>query len=177
MKNSILGLFLLLIVIACNTNNKSDAKKNSTAISADTSYYSEAIGKVENGEYVITDSGIIKKAWEASLRNRLKLKEAIELDSFEIIKTKTTGDAVEDCYIIVSITEDGSIAMSAILKYENDKFYFETKHMGGGEGYLTVICKGECKQGCYPGVSIYNQEKHLVCSACTECEKIDGEMY
>lgn len=177
MKNGILGLFLLLIMTACNTNNKSDAKKGGTVISTNTNYYSEAIGIVENGEYTVTDSVIIKKAWETSLKNRLRLKEAVELDSFEIIKTKTEGDTVEDCYIIVSKTKDGSIAMSAILKYENDKFYFDTKHMSGGEGYLTVICKGECEQGCYPGVSLYNHEKHLVCSACTECEKIDGEMY
>lgn len=178
MKNCILRLFLLLIITACNTKNNDDAKKEGTIVSADKNYYSEAIGTAENGKYNITDSGKIKKAWEATLKKRLKLNDAIvELDNIEIIKVKTTGEAVEDCYIIVSKTKDGSIAMSAILEYKNDKFYFETEHLGGGEGYLVVVCKGEVKEGYYPGVRLLKHGKYLVCSACAECEKIDLEMY
>lgn len=177
MKNCILGLFLLLIMTACNTKNDSNAKNDSTAKNVDASYYSGAIGTIENGKYNIVNADAIEREWEASLKRRLRLHDSIGFETLEIIKVKTLGDIVEDCYILVAKTKGNSVTMSAILEHKGDDFYFMTKYMSGGKGYLAVICKGECKTGCYPGVRLQKDDKYLVCSSCTECEKMDCEMY
>ncbi|RWX03688.1 lipoprotein [Flavobacterium cerinum] len=171
MKKYISGLFLLLILTACNTKNDGNEKKT------DTDYFEDVAGTAQNGKYTVLNPDILKIKWETNLKKELMPLNDVELTDFEIIKGKTEGDAVEDYYMIISKTANEFTKVAALLELKDGTFYFKRREGGSVKSYQTIICRGKIQTACKPAVRINEGLMDLVCSSNVDCEKIDCEIY
>lgn len=171
MKKYISGLFLLLMITACNTKNDGNDKK----VNAD--YFEDVAGTAQSGKYVVLNPEILKIKWETNLKKELMPLNDVELTDFEIIKGKTEGAAAEDYYMIISKTANEFTKVAALLELKNNTFYFKRRKGGSVKSYQTVICRGKNQAACRPVVRINEGLMYLVCSSNVDCEKIDCEIY
>lgn len=171
MKKYISGLFLLLIVMACNTKKEGNEKR--TAVKG----FEDIAGTAQNGRFTVLNPEILKIKWETNFKKELAPVNDVELAGFEIIKRKTEGDVVEDCYMLMSKTANEFTKVAAILELKDGKFYFKKRQGGSVESYQTIICRGKNQIACTPVVKVSGRLRDLVCSSNADCEKIDCEIY
>ena len=159
MKTCMYSLLILFLLAAC-----SDKKKSAPTTPA--GYTEEVIGTADSAAYTLLKADDIKRHWQKVVKGMLMAKDSIALKKFEITKSKTKGDAAEDCYLLVAQTANGLIKVAALLELKDGKFYFE------GTDYKLMICQGECTGGCLPEVQLKGGKRILTCSPCLACEKI-----
>jgi len=169
MKNIYSLLLLLVVVVSCN--KKEEAKPvvvNKTPVSE------IVIGLENDGKYSVSGIDTITYKWNAYINERLKPADSIILRDFEIIKTKTKGESIEDCYLLVAKAEKEKINIGAVLTLKAGKFYASTHN---SDSYEIIICSGVCGADiCNPNVVVAGGAKRLVCSSCDECTKISASI-
>lgn len=129
----------------------------------------EVVGVDNDGVYTISNPEEIAASWEKSV--------SAELTGFEIVKSKTEGDAVEDFYMLVARTEDGTSKVASLLEFKDNKFYFLSPKQESTGSHVLVICKGDCDEGCLPLVRVKSGNRYLICSSCAECLKGESTIY
>ena len=155
MKKYLKALLLLLLLQSC--------KK--TAEQPVVAYPDIVVGTLQNGSYTVTNVKEIQQEWEkAILHTGTGIKK---LESFTIVKGKTQGDAVNDFYMLSARTTDGKTTMAALLVQKEHNFYFDKINP------VSVICTGECTNGCLPAALLKNGTVYLICGACASCVKTD----
>ncbi|WP_159800183.1 hypothetical protein [Flavobacterium sp. MK4S-17] len=176
MKKYLFILFTLsLLFIACkDTAGKAGNEAEGEAgLPAENSYLEKAVGKNDNGSYLITNIDVIKPAWEEALRNE---NAEDNINSFRIVKGKTEGDSVSDYYMLLAESKSSKSKIASLLTLKGNTFYFEKiDSVENGLGRF-IICTGGCADGCLPSVKIVSGKKYLYCSACSDCTKIEKEI-
>ncbi len=164
MKNHLLIVLSVLLFMSCKNEVGSDSE----------SYPRAVVGINNNGVYEISDLPLIKKNWESQLDDS---DGKITLEAFEIVKGTTEGESVEDFYMLIARSNDGTLKSSALLELRDGKFYFEKQSRpNSNDVFLNVVCKGNCEQGCFPSVKVVNGGRQLFCSNCPDCMKVENEM-
>lgn len=160
MRTFIYSFLIVFVLAGC-----SEKKKPVPAPAA--GYTSEVLGTTDGAKHTLLNTDDIRRHWQKVVKGMLMAKDNVELTGFEIRKTKTQGDAVQDCYLLAAQTEDGFIKVAALVELKDGKFYFEDP-----EDYKLMICQGECTGGCVPVAQVNGGKKSLICSPCLSCEKI-----
>lgn len=164
MKNHLLIVLSVMLFVSCKNGGETGNE----------SYPRAVVGINNNGVYEISDLPLIKKNWESQIDDS---EGKITLEAFEIVKGTTEGESVEDFYILIARSDDGTLKSSALLELRDNKFYFEKQSRPNSDDvFLNIVCKGNCDQGCFPAVKVVNGGRQLVCSNCPDCMKVENEM-
>lgn len=171
MKSYLAGLLFLLVLASCTSKNEGKAQKI-------TDFDLEVAGELLGNDALVGDSVSIAGKWSSVVMSKLAIKDTVILKNFRIVKTKTIDASHQDIYIMIASTEKGNIKVGTTLHLEKDKFYFDVEDISGRKRSRIIICRGSCEEeGCLPQVVISDNEKHLVCSSCADCEKTTSQVY
>ena len=163
MKNISPCFFALLFFIIVSCKNKAENDVDVDKVNTE-SYVTEKVGYKNEDAYVVSNPGLIKKEWEENL---LSQDIKVKLADIKII-SGMVDETSEVFYMLIAKSEDGKTKTASLLVLKNDEFYFEIQP--------GVICRGNCEEGCDPKVVIQNNIKSMVCSPCSDCQKVDYEM-
>ncbi|TRW26408.1 hypothetical protein FMM05_03240 [Flavobacterium zepuense] len=144
-------LFLLIIGVSC---------KNET-VPKESNYPENIVGTAQGESYTVTSADVIQPEWEKYLSDK-----SSSIETFEIIKGRTTGDAVKDFYMLVGKCKDGQ-TIAALLDLKGNNFYFNQANP------VAVRCHGTCTGGCLPIATAIKGAVFLSCSPCADCIKTD----
>ena len=173
MKNLISLLILLVALISCD--KKEEAKP--MVIKQEHKTTDAIVGTDNDGVYDLSNIDDIKYKWNAYVNKKLKPKDSIVLEQFEIIKTKTQDATAEDCYLLIGKAKKQKVTVGTILSLKEGKFYTDLKQNSGFKAYEVLICNGSCGENiCNPSVVVAGGSKRLICSSCDECAKISGSI-
>lgn len=163
MKKIALGILVILLFFftAC----KNEPKKNHAKVEKP-SHLEEIIAKKVKGIFVITQPDTVKKYWNLNLKSE-GIKS--ELNRFEVVASTPEGSS-DVVYMLLARSDDALLFMASLLKLKGNELYFEEQ--GGYVSY--TICKGNCQGACIPIVSLYEKQKVINCSLCSDCVKIQG---
>lgn len=171
MKSYLYGLLFLMVLASCTSKNEGKAQK---AVDFDLL----VAGTISGNDTIVADTRFIAEKWGTVVKTQSNAKNNVQLKKFRIVKTRTIGEDPQDCYLLMASTPDGSIKVGTTLYLKENKFYFDVKEISGRKTSRIIICHGNCEdKGCLPQVVISDNEKHLVCSSCIDCEKITGQVY
>ena len=170
MKNIFSLLLLLAVLVSCNK------KEDTKPVVVDKKPVIEmVIGLEKDGKYSVSDIDTVSYKWNSYINKKLKPADSIILQDFEIIKTKTKGETIEDCYLLVAKAEKQKINVGTILTLRDGRFY--TTIQRNSDSYEIIICTGVCNsQICNPDVVVAGGAKRLICSSCDECAKISASI-
>lgn len=170
MKNISVCFFALFffIIISCKNKAENDVNVDADKVSTE-SYLTEKVGDKNDDAYVVSNPELIRKEWEENLLTQdIKVKLAdIKIISGMIDETS------EVFYMLVAKSEDGKTKTASLLTLKNNEFYFDIQPE---KFVMNVICRGNCEEGCDPRVVVQNNMKLMVCSPCSDCQKVDYEM-
>ncbi|ALM48716.1 hypothetical protein AMR72_07305 [Flavobacterium psychrophilum] len=171
MKSYLTGLLFLLALASCTSKNEGKVKTI-------TDFDLEVAGTLSGNDAIVGDSVSIAKKWAGVVMNKLAIKDTVVFTNFRIVKTKTIDLSHQDIYIMIASAAKGNIKVGTTLHLEKDKFYFDVEDISGRKRSRIIICKGSCEEeGCLPQVIISDNDKHLVCSSCADCEKTTSQVY
>lgn len=167
MKTALLTILAIIVLaVACNSK-----QEEPTVNVKGLNNIQSPVGHIKNGSYKIYSGKEIKSKWQSRLFGTNKES----LAGLKIIKGITTGDRQEEYYMLVANSKTSRVA--ALLTLKEGKFYFQDQ--GGSEPdntYLSIVCQGECSNGCDPYVTLYGDIMYLNCSPCGECVKKETEI-
>lgn len=164
-------LLLLTVMISCIKKEEvtADEKKQESV--------SSSVGNEIQGKYVFKDADSLVYKWNVFVNKKMKPQDSIILDDFSIVKTKTQGESVQDCYLLIAKSKIQKVALGTILEQKEGKFYTAAKDMSGFNAYEVILCNGACGDTiCNPDVLIAKGVKRLICSTCDQCIKISGSI-
>jgi len=147
-------LFLLIIVVSC---------KKETSIK-ESNYPENIVGTAQGEKYTVTATDVILPEWEKNLGDT-----TTTIETFEIVKGHTTGDAVKDFYMLVGKCKDGQ-TIAALLELKGSDFYFSQANP------VAISCYGTCAGGCPPIATASKGIVFLTCSPCADCIKTDHSL-
>jgi len=160
MKNFPIVLLVFLFFISCNSSSPVKPETNPDHV----------VGTAQNGAYTVADEQYFKERWEEALH---KNGPTSQLGSFAIVKGKTMGDAVLDCYLLTAATTDGKAKVATLLIKKDNTFYLDNKN------HISIICTSDCTTGCTPLAMVKKNRTFLICADCNDCVKteIDVDFY
>jgi len=158
MKRYLLALLISITLISCRE----------TSTESGGVYPSITVGTEKNGSFIVANARIIRAEWEKKLREAEGIMGSIT--SLEILKSKTTGKAPEDFYMLLAKVNDGQTAMATVLVEKEGSFYFDEVN-----GIITV-CSSKCEEGCLPQGISQEGKIRLACGKCADCAKTENPL-
>jgi len=161
---SVFAVFVLFIAACTSKSEKTTGQ----------SYLELQVGSKDEGSLTVTNLKVIKKEWEKRVREESR---SVTLTNFRIIKGTTSGEAVHPYYMLIANSADGKLKIASLLVSKGDGLYFDTyEDEGHTMFYSSIMCEGNCEDGCDPQVTFSNGRKFLNCSQCPDCVKKEAEM-